>query len=273
MRRIVTALAAAGLCAGLCATLGGVALWPGRAGGAPPVAGPETVTVPPGSWAWRPSGDWRRAGREVDPALVRLASDRPLRIMRHQVSRGDYAACVAAGSCPAVDGGAGDPGLPQTAISWHDATAYAAWLSAATGAIWRLPTDAEWQRAAAERFADDAVGESADPAARWVAAYAREVELRGEADATLRPRGGWGENSLGVADLAGNVWEWTDECVANVLLDPDGAVARREAFCGARIAEGRHRATIIDFVRDARSGGCGAGVPPDYLGVRLVRED
>ncbi|MES2551670.1 MAG: formylglycine-generating enzyme family protein, partial [Pseudomonadota bacterium] len=26
----------------------------------------------------------------------------------------------------------------------------------------------------------------------------------------------------------------------------------------------------VDFIRDARSGGCAAGVPPDYLGFRLV---
>jgi hypothetical protein len=38
------------------------------------------------------------------------------------------------------------------------------------------------------------------------------------------------------------------------------------------VVEGRHRAVVIDFVRDASAGGCAAGVPPDHLGFRLVRE-
>jgi hypothetical protein len=39
-----------------------------------------------------------------------------------------------------------------------------------------------------------------------------------------------------------------------------------------RIAEGQHRSYVTDFVRDARAGGCAAGLPPSNLGFRLVRE-
>ena len=184
-------------------------------------------------------------------------------------SRGDYALCVADGACLAADPGPTDE--PQTGVSWHDATAYAAWLSERTGDDWRLPTDAEWQRAAVERFADDALGESADFAGRWLAKYEQEASV--EPDATLRPLGGWGTNSQGLADLAGNVWEWTVDCPVTGTLDPSGKEISRDDFCGARVVEGRHRAVVIDFVRDASAGGCAAGVPPDHLGFRLVRED
>jgi hypothetical protein len=44
------------------------------------------------------------------------------------------------------------------------------------------------------------------------------------------------------------------------------------AACGVRVAEGRHRAYVTDFIRDARAGGCASGVPPSHLGFRLVRE-
>lgn len=237
---------------------------------APPVpeAGPAVVAVPAGRWDWRPAGTWRQDGRQVDPPLRRLASADPLVVMRGQVTRGEYAACVAGGACRASTGG--PEAEPQTELSYEDAVAYAAWLSDRTGQAWRLPTDAEWQRLAAERFADDAVGEGTF-ADRWLARY--EAESEGQADPVVRPRGGWGANSRGVEDLAGNVWEWTSDCQTTGTLGPDGRETGHDDWCGARVAEGRHRAVIIDFVRDASAGGCAAGVPPDHLGVRLVRED
>jgi sulfatase modifying factor 1 len=40
------------------------------------------------------------------------------------------------------------PRQPVVAVSWFDAVAYCAWLSAMTGSHYRLPTEAEWERAA-----------------------------------------------------------------------------------------------------------------------------
>ncbi len=204
----------------------------------------------------------------MDPPLLRLESAAPLHVMRYQVSRADYAACVADGDCIAADPGPANE--PQTGVSWHDATAYAEWLSTRTGEAWRLPTDAEWQRAAAERFTDDALGEG-DWTDRWLVRYDREAAFR--KDPVVRPQGAWGENSLGVSDLGGNVWEWTADCSVNGTLNPDGRPAGQDDYCGARVVQGKHRAVVIDFVRDASAGGCAAGVPPDHLGFRLVRED
>ncbi len=42
--------------------------------------------------------------------------------------------------------------------------------------------------------------------------------------------------------------------------------------CGVRVVEGAHRSYMTDFIRDPRSGGCAAGVPPANLGFRLVAE-
>ena len=116
MRMAVAALAVAGLGAGALA-------WPSPS---PGIAAPDLVAIPAGSWDHRPAGDWRRDGREVDPPMVRTMAPEPLRIMRHQVSRGEYRACVAAGAC--LPAGSGPPDLPQTdlpqtGVSWHDASA------------------------------------------------------------------------------------------------------------------------------------------------------
>jgi formylglycine-generating enzyme required for sulfatase activity len=41
-----------------------------------------------------------------------------------------------------------DPDQPVVGVSWYDAAAYCVWLSRRTGSIVRLPTEAEWERAA-----------------------------------------------------------------------------------------------------------------------------
>ncbi|HEY7342162.1 MAG TPA: SUMF1/EgtB/PvdO family nonheme iron enzyme [Ktedonobacterales bacterium] len=37
---------------------------------------------------------------------------------------------------------------PVTYVSWEDAVAYATWLTKSTGQLWRLPSEAEWEKAA-----------------------------------------------------------------------------------------------------------------------------
>lgn len=230
----------------------------------------DLVRVPAGEVAYRPLGNFSRNGKAVTPGLMSLPVG-SFDIMKYHVSRLEYSACVADGACTDVETGTG--GMAQTNVSWIDATAYAAWLSDQTGETWRLPTVLEWHRAAAERQGDTAPDEGdLDPGERMLSQYQRGVFLRGSSSPVLRPRGGFGENSLGVADIGGNVWEWTDGCMQNGEVGDDGAITARESYCGVRIAGGRHQAAVIDFVRDANVGGCAVGLPPDHLGFRLVRE-
>ena len=41
-----------------------------------------------------------------------------------------------------------DPDQPVVGVTWFDASAFAAWLAGTTGEAWRLPAEAEWERAA-----------------------------------------------------------------------------------------------------------------------------
>ncbi|GAA0028517.1 hypothetical protein BROWWM01_26490 [Bradyrhizobium ottawaense] len=158
-------------------------------------------------------------------------------------------------------------------VSWHDAEAYAGWLSRKTGHHYRLPSDAEWAFAAGSRFKDDGVAVDADdPSKRWISRYERESE-RDLSDTTAYPFGKFGPNEHGVEDLAGNVWEWTSTCFVRSRVDAAGNAGRPTVNCGVRVAEGAHRAYVTDFIRDARAGGCAQGVPPANLGFRLVREE
>ena len=237
------------------------------------LAGPATVTLPPGNITYRPEGHFFIGNVPVDAPLDTVAFDAGLEIMQYQVSVEDYARCIADNACaaPVLPGMAG---RPVTGVNFQDATDYAAWLSARTGETWTLPTDAEWAYAAAERFEDTALGtedDAANPALRWIANYRAEAARNRTADPDPRPAGSFGANSNGVMDLAGNVWEWTETCHRRVHQDTAGTILSEQPACTIRVLEGKHRAATSYFIKDAKSGGCSVGVPPDNLGFRLVR--
>lgn len=235
----------------------------------------ETVTIKPAPFLYRLPGEFLKAGRVVDGPQQSAVMPRPLEIMAHQVSTADYAACVADGACRRADGPEGPGDLPVTGVSFHDAVAYAGWLSEKTGERWRLPTDEEWAFAAAERLGDDALGiietDARNPAARWIAAY-RERNAGKTRDMTPKPRGTFGANGHGLFDIAGNVWEWTSTCYTRAHLSVNGEVIQSTENCGVRVTGGRHRGYMTSFLRDGKSGGCAAGMPPDNLGFRLVKD-
>ncbi|QDF40102.1 SUMF1/EgtB/PvdO family nonheme iron enzyme [Bradyrhizobium symbiodeficiens] len=237
-------------------------------------AEPAIVRVAAGSLSYREAGDFTRGGQQAEAPLRAMRVDRPLHIMRNQVSSSDYQLCVQDGACRALDRDvAVAPDRPAVQVSWHDAEAYAGWLSRKTGHHYRLPSDAEWAFAAGSKFRDDGVAVDADdPSKRWISRYERESE-RDLSDTTAYPFGKFGPNEHGVEDLAGNVWEWTSTCFVRSRVDASGNAGRPTVNCGVRVAEGAHRAYVTDFIRDARAGGCAQGVPPANLGFRLVREE
>nr|ACF98211.1 putative nitrate reductase NirV [uncultured bacterium 1114] len=231
----------------------------------------DLVMIPAGTFLYRQAGEFTRGGRVVEAPIVTTAVGR-LQMMKRQVTVAEYRRCVTDAACPDLADPRQAPERPVTRTSWRDAEAYAAWLSARTGAVWRLPTDEEWVHAAGSRFRDDAipVAFSADPARRWLARYEKEANEEAATDRQPQPIGHFGANENSILDLAGNVWEWTASCYRRVDLDRggDGVVN-----CGIRVIEGRHRGYVPDFIRDPRSGGCAVGKPPANLGFRLIREE
>ena len=231
------------------------------------------VELHPGSISYRVNGDFTRAGKQAEAPLAALRFEKPLFFMKHQVASADYQRCVDDGDCRAWDRAViVSIDRPTVQVSWHDADAYARWLSRKTGEAYRLPTDEEWAFAAGSKFKDDGfVIDENDPSKRWIARYEREAD-RTASDAGTRNFGTFGFNENGLQDIGGNVWEWTSTCFVRHVLNDAGNVLSKSPNCGVRVVEGQHRAYVTDFIRDARAGGCAVGIPPDNLGFRLVRE-
>ena len=237
---------------------------------------PPAVTIAPRTFSYRAAGEYYRDGYEVDAPMRTVSVTQPLTISKYQVSDAEYSRCVADGACaPAEPEFRVAPGtdIPVTGVSFTDAEAYAAWLSRQTGDTWRLPTDEELAFAAGSRFPDDALGSSANPADRWLATYQKDAQRSANRDGVPKPLGHYGENEFGLADFAGNVWEWSTTCRQRVDLSRGGTERLAPAAsCGIYWAAGQHRAAMVFFVRNPKGGGCAVGAPPDNLGFRLVRE-
>jgi len=240
----------------------------------PPSPGPVSATLLAStSFTYRAAGDFSRGGRPVEGPLRELRLPTDLRIMKRQVTVAEYGRCVDEGACPRVAVPSGAQDVPVVGVSWHDASAYAAWISHKTGITYRLPTDEEWTFAAAEKARDEALPlvDPADPAQAWIARYEAESSRERPSATTPQPGGTFGTNSKGLDDLAGNVWEWTDSCFVRTSLDEEKETVTN-VNCGVRVVEGAHRTYMTDFIRDPKSGGCAQGVPPTNLGFRLVVE-
>jgi formylglycine-generating enzyme required for sulfatase activity len=260
------------LSAMLVARLG--ALWPRERTAT--VDQPQTVTIAPRRFSYRSAGEFYKGGYAVDGPMVTRSVRAPLVITKYQISEYEYGLCVDDRACaPSERTAARRKDFPVVGVSYDDAQAYATWLSRRSGETWHLPTDEETAFAAGSRFSDDALGVDAkggNPALRWLADYRREAGRKASANPMPQRRGTYAENEFGLADFAGNVWEWTKTCNRRVDLDDDGAPAREVASCGIYLAVGRHRAPMSAFVRDPKGGGCSVGTPPDNLGFRLVKE-
>lgn len=111
------------------------------------------------------------------------------------------------------------PNQPVVGVTWYEAMAYCHWLTATLddGHAYRLPTEAEWERAALGPLPSPSEGEG--PGVRvkrypwgdeWVEGRtnSKELGLERTTPAGIFPDGASGE---GVLDLSGNVWEWCSD--------------------------------------------------------------
>jgi len=71
-------------------------------------------------------------------------------------------------------------------------------------------------------------------------------------------RGKFGQNAWGVADMVGNVWEWTLSCYtvseSRLRARPDIGSLNNPDTCSTRVLGGENCAYLPDFLRDSYRG-------------------
>lgn len=147
-----------------------------------------------------------------------------------EVSQGAYADCVADGACgePSANyAPTTTPDLPVRNVSWHQAAAYCAWAGM------RLPTEAEWEKAA--RGVDGRRYPWGDSRPEC------ETANTSGCVGTVTPVGAFpdGASPYGALDMAGNVWEWVhDYYAADAYADHAGADPQGPASGTNRVYRG-----------------------------------
>jgi formylglycine-generating enzyme required for sulfatase activity len=233
---------------------------------------PEMVAVPAASFMM--GADPREVVVTVPEDQVRVLIARPFAVARFAVTRGEFAAFVAAtsrkmdGICyrlgvagrnPQLNwtspGFAQDDRHPVVCVSWHDAKAYVAWLSSVTGKRYRLLSEAE----------REFVARAGSVTAFWWGNTISTDQANYDGRVTYAggPIGEWRNSTVavdgflanpwGLYNVHGNVWEWTEDCWNEKNAgNPGDGTARSGADCSLRVVRGASFGNFPHTLRSAR---------------------
>ncbi len=226
---------------------------------------PSVVIISGGSF--RMGSPATQVGRSVDEGPAAMIVE-PFYIGRYEVTSDEYDAFARdTGRTPPGDSGWGRGSRPVINVSFDDATAYTEWLSRKTGRRYRLPTEAEWERAA-QGGADTAywwgnlpeLGDAncADCVSQW----------DGKQTA---PVGSFSANQFGLFDVHSNVWEWTCSAYEIRYLGANTCTDGKNST--NRVLKGGSYGDPASVMRSAtRNGAVDRNQRYPNVGFRVVRE-
>ncbi len=233
-------------------------------------AGPEMVKIPTGEFSM---GDIWKTGAPDELPVHKVYIHKPFGIGLYETTFAEYDHFAEATGRPLPDdAGWGRGKRPVINVSWEDALAYADWLSTNTGKSYRLPSEAEWEYASragvASRYwwGDEAELSYANCdgcGSRWDGRQTASV-------GSLEP------NPFGLYDIAGNVWEWVQDCwhknFNGAPVDGRAWEEARDSECSVRVLRGGSWNYPTRFVRSSNRDWNWPDTRHNFIGFRLARD-
>ncbi len=156
--------------------------------------------------------------------------------------------------------------FPVVGVSWYECEAFCRWLSQKTGLDYRLPTEAEWEKAA--RGTDGRLWPWGNKFNKEIC-NSEELDFRRTTPIGMFPEG---ESPYGCLDMAGNAWQWCQDwfkpgyCYDLTLKNPIGPT-----LGDYRVVRGGSWISDLDHCRCAYRRGDIPFGRGDFVGFRLVR--
>jgi formylglycine-generating enzyme required for sulfatase activity len=254
---------------------------------------PEMVVVPTGRFTMgSPSDEPERLNNEDQ---VQVAIAKPFAVGRHALTRGEFAAFVAAtghrmdGGCTVWTGSEWklqtdhnwrSPEFSETdrhpvvCVNWNDAKAYVAWLASTTGESYRLLSEAEREYVTrAGTTTPFWWGTSISISqANYLDIYKYGSGSKDERREATVPVDSFTANPWGLFNVHGNVWEWTEDCWSDKNAgNPGDGTARSSGYCTRRVLRGGSWDLIPRLLRSASRSRNDPANRNISLGFRVAR--
>jgi formylglycine-generating enzyme required for sulfatase activity len=157
------------------------------------------------------------------------------------------------------------PNQPVVRVSWYECMAYCRWFSAETGQSCRLPSEAEWEKAA--RGTDGRQypwGNEFEP--QRLNTWEGDQMVGATTVVGIYPKG---KSPYGCLDMAGNVWEWSSTQFRNYKYNPDDG--REDPDTGDDILRVLRGGSWSYYQLDARCSDRFGGFPYDWYNLNGFR--
>jgi formylglycine-generating enzyme required for sulfatase activity len=228
------------------------------------------VVIPAGSfWQGAVSNDSHALPNEKPGRETHV---REFQIGRYPVTNREYARFLEAGGQSApphwIDGymPRDQADHPVVNVNYDEAVAYCRWLSEMEGKHYRLPTEAEWEKAARGSLPDRRIYVWGD---QWRDNACNSLELNRGGTTAVTEFEAVNCSPFGVVDLLGNVWEWTSSWYEKYPGSTHASENYGQKFRVVR--GGSWHVTAIEARISAR-GRYAPDTRRDYLGFRVVCE-